>query len=55
MVWYSVSMHGFMHAPMAAKLLAELILDGRSTTIDIDQFSIERFRIGRLLKKTKLL
>ncbi|HLX59279.1 MAG TPA: FAD-dependent oxidoreductase [Ktedonobacteraceae bacterium] len=47
--------HGFMHAPMAVKLLTELILDGASTTLDIDQFSIERFRTGKLLHTTHLL
>ncbi len=44
-----------MHAPMVAKILTELILDGRSTTIDIEPFSIERFRSGRLLETTRLL
>lgn len=47
--------HGFMHAPMAARLLAELILDGASTTLDIAQFSLERFRAGKLLQTTRLL
>lgn len=47
--------HGFMHAPMAAKLLTELILDGASSTVDIGQFSIERFRTGKLLPNTPLL
>ncbi len=47
--------HGFMQAPMAAKLLTELILDGASKTLDIEQFSIERFRNGKLLKTTRLL
>ena len=47
--------HGFMHSPMAAKLMAELILDGASATLDIEQFSIERFRIGKLLPMTHLL
>jgi len=47
--------HGFMHAPMAAKLMAELILDGASTTLDITQFSIERFRTGKLLPSTRLI
>lgn len=47
--------HGFMHSPMAAKLMAELILDGASTTLDIEPFSIERFRTGNLLPITHLL
>lgn len=47
--------HGFMHAPMAAKLLTELILDGNSKTLAIEQFSVERFRTGRLLNTTRLI
>ncbi len=47
--------HGFMHAPMAAKLMAELILDGSTTTLSIEPFNIKRFRSGQLLKTTLLL
>jgi sarcosine oxidase subunit beta len=47
--------HGFMHAPMAAKLITELILDGTSKTLDIEQFSIERFRTGKLIPTTRLI
>jgi sarcosine oxidase subunit beta len=47
--------HGFMHAPMAAKLLTELILDGASKTLPIEPFNIERFRTGKLLETTRLL
>jgi sarcosine oxidase subunit beta len=47
--------HGFMHAPMAAKLLTELVLDGASSTYPIEPFALERFRTGQLLKTTRLL
>jgi sarcosine oxidase subunit beta len=47
--------HGFMHAPMAAKLLTELMLDGTSRTLPIEPFSIERFHTGKLLETTRLL
>lgn len=47
--------HGFMHAPMAAKLMTEFILDGRSSTLAIEPFTIERFRTGKLLETTRLL
>jgi hypothetical protein len=40
---------------MAAKLMSELILDGASITLDIEQFSIERFRCGKLLETTRLV
>ncbi len=55
MVWYSVYVKRFMHAPMAAKLMTVLILDGTSTTLDIEHFNIERFRRGKLLATTRLL
>ena len=38
--------HGFQHGPIVGKLMAELILTGR-TTIDIGALGIERFRTGR--------
>jgi glycine/D-amino acid oxidase-like deaminating enzyme len=52
---YSFNMQGFMHAPMTAKLITELILDGASKTLDIEQFSIERFRTGKLIPSTRLI
>jgi sarcosine oxidase subunit beta len=35
--------HGFMHGPIAGKLLAELILEGRTRTLDISVLSPDRF------------
>ena len=35
--------HGFMHGPIAGKLLAEVILDGHATTLDISALSPSRF------------
>jgi len=35
--------HGFMHGPIAGKLLAELILDGSTATLDIDSLSPSRY------------
>jgi hypothetical protein len=43
-----------MHAPMAAKLMSELLLNRASTTFDIEQFSLERFHTGKLLETTCL-
>ena len=39
--------HGFMHAPATAQLIVEEMLDGKATTLDIGDLSIERFRTGR--------
>ncbi len=41
--------HGFMHGPVVGKLMAELILNGRITGIDIAPLSLQRFRDGRLI------
>jgi sarcosine oxidase subunit beta len=40
--------HGFMHGPIAGKLMAEEILDGRAHTVDIDPFRFDRFLSGDL-------
>lgn len=40
--------HGFMHAPAIGKLMAELILDGKTSTIDIAALSLDRFQAGHL-------
>ena len=41
--------HGFQHSPAAGKVIAELIVDGAATTIDISSLSIERFEKGELI------
>jgi len=38
--------HGVMHAPATGMLMAEEILDGRATRIDVDELRIERFAAG---------
>jgi len=40
---------GFKTAPAVGACLAELILDGQATSIDISGYSLERFAEGRLL------
>ena len=40
--------HGFQHAPIVGKLLAELIVEGRARTVDISELSLERFETGAL-------
>ena len=39
--------HGFMHAPATAQLIVEEMLDGKATTLDIADLSLERFLSGR--------
>jgi sarcosine oxidase subunit beta len=38
--------HGFMHGPIAGQLMAELILDGRVTTVDATPLALDRFARG---------
>jgi sarcosine oxidase subunit beta len=38
--------HGFQHAPGVGQLIAEEIVDGRASTLDISSFSIRRFDDG---------
>ena len=40
--------HGFMHGPIAGQLMAELIADGRATTVDIAPLALERFARGEI-------
>jgi sarcosine oxidase subunit beta len=39
--------HGFQHAPIVGKLLAECATAGRATTVDISSLDLERFAEGR--------
>lgn len=47
--------HGFMHSPMAARLLAESILGEKSSAAELELFSVERFNTGKLLTSASLL
>jgi sarcosine oxidase, subunit beta len=41
--------HGFMHGPIAGKLMSEIILDGQAITMDISMLDLARFSEGRLI------
>ena len=41
--------HGFQHSPAVGKVISELIIDTKVTTIDISSLSIERFERGELM------
>jgi len=41
--------HGFMHGPIAGKLMAEIILDGHASTLDVSMLDLARFAEGRLI------
>ncbi|HEY7659671.1 MAG TPA: FAD-binding oxidoreductase [Actinomycetota bacterium] len=41
--------HGFQHAPIVGKLLAELIVQGEAVSVDIGGLGLERFASGQLV------
>ena len=43
--------HGFMHGPVAGKLMAEHILDGKFSTLDVSMLDLARFQEERLIKE----
>jgi sarcosine oxidase subunit beta len=43
--------HGFMHGPICGLLMAEEILNGRATTLDIEPLRFERFAVGAALEE----
>lgn len=43
--------HGFMHGPIAGKLMSEYILDGEFLTVDVSMLDLARFEEGRLIKE----
>jgi sarcosine oxidase subunit beta len=47
--------HGVMHSPATGKILADLILNGKSSFIDTRTLSLERFAEGRLIEETAVL
>ena len=43
--------HGFMHGPVAGRLMAEYIVDGKFSTLDVSMLDLARFEEGRLIKE----
>jgi len=41
--------HGFMHGPVCGKLMAEILIDGRATSVDISMLDYARFEEKRLI------
>jgi hypothetical protein len=40
-----------MHGPISGKLMAELILDGRFSSVDVSMLDLARFHEGRLIQE----
>ena len=47
--------HGFMQGPAVGMCMAELITEGRATTVDISAFAPSRFREGRLAQEHNVI
>jgi sarcosine oxidase subunit beta len=47
--------HGVMHAPATGKILADLILQGRTELIDVSLLNLSRFRESRMIEETAVL
>ena len=43
--------HGFMHGPISGKLMAENILDGKFSSVDVSMLDLKRFEEGRLIQE----
>jgi len=47
--------HGFMHGPVAGKLMSEFILDGQASTVDVSMLNLARFEEGRPLQEYNVI
>jgi sarcosine oxidase subunit beta len=47
--------HGFMHGPVAGKLMSEIILDGAAHTVDVSRLDLARFAEERLIHEYNVI
>jgi glycine/D-amino acid oxidase-like deaminating enzyme len=47
--------HGFQHAPIVGRLLAEMIVQGEATSVDVSALSLERFTRGELVREAHVV
>jgi sarcosine oxidase subunit beta len=47
--------HGFMHGPVAGKLMSEIILDGKAITVDVSMLDLSRFAEDRLIQEYNVI
>lgn len=43
--------HGFMHGPIAGKILTEFLLDGSASSVDVSMLDLARFEEGRSIRE----
>ncbi|MDP9326945.1 MAG: FAD-binding oxidoreductase [Actinomycetota bacterium] len=56
-LWLAIgfSGHGFQHAPVVGKLMAEMIVDGGARTVDVTSLALERFERGDLVPEAHVV
>jgi sarcosine oxidase subunit beta len=47
--------HGVMHSPATGRALAEIMLGGNASFLDVSELSIDRFKTGKLLHETAFI
>jgi sarcosine oxidase subunit beta len=47
--------HGFMHGPISGKLMSEIILDGKASTVDVSMLDLARFTEGRQIQEYNVI
>jgi sarcosine oxidase subunit beta len=47
--------HGFQHAPVVGKLLAEIVMEGVAKTVDISTLGLDRFERGDLVMEGRVV
>jgi len=47
--------HGFMHGPIAGRLISELIVDGNYQSVDVSMLDLARFDEGRLVQEYNVM
>jgi sarcosine oxidase subunit beta len=47
--------HGFQHAPIVGKLLAEMVVDGQAHTLDVSSLSLDRFSGGEVVRERHVI
>lgn len=47
--------HGFMHGPIAGKLMSEIVLDGKSSSVDISSLDLSRFEQDSLIEEFNVI
>lgn len=47
--------HGFMHGPIAGKLMSEFILEGEARTVDVSMLDLPRFEENRCIREYNVI